>query len=271
MKLKKLSLLIISLMALGCEEQFTWQLQESGAGLLVVEAVFTNENKNQRVRLTRPYFEQNQTPAPVSGAVVTITSSAGEVIPTIEYPAGSGLYYTDSVRAVFGRDYTLIIDYNGQQIRATASQPPGVPLSPKASAYREVSAGMYTLSYDDEFNEAANYTEFWLTWAYTDSCPAANECWARVIHYDLKNTDVNEQLKPEQEQVVFPAGTIILRRKYSVSDAYREYLRGMLSETAWRGGAFDVYPANAPTNLSEGALGFFAVSTVTIDTLIVQP
>ena len=44
----------------------------------------------------------------------------------------------------------------------------------------------------------------------------------------------------------------------------------MLSETEWRGGLFDVKRANVITNLSEGAVGFFAVSTVVTDTTTVD-
>jgi hypothetical protein len=43
----------------------------------------------------------------------------------------------------------------------------------------------------------------------------------------------------------------------------------VLSETEWRGGAFDVQRENVPTNLSKGAIGFFAVSTVLSDTTII--
>ncbi|MBE9509733.1 MAG: hypothetical protein IMY71_02550, partial [Bacteroidetes bacterium] len=43
----------------------------------------------------------------------------------------------------------------------------------------------------------------------------------------------------------------------------------MLSETEWKGGVFDVLPGNVYTNLSEGAVGFFAVSTVVSDSTVV--
>ena len=62
---------------------------------------------------------------------------------------------------------------------------------------------------------------------------------------------------------------MISRKKFSASPAYKAFLRGVLSETEWRGGVFDVERANAPTNLSEGAIGFFAVSTVVSDTTVV--
>jgi hypothetical protein len=76
--------------------------------------------------------------------------------------------------------------------------------------------------------------------------------------------------KPDKEIFQFPKGTTVIRRKYSVSDAYRAFLRSMLSETEWRGGVFDVQRSNVTTNLSEGAVGFFAVCSVVADTTVVE-
>jgi hypothetical protein len=63
--------------------------------------------------------------------------------------------------------------------------------------------------------------------------------------------------------------TKIIRTKYAVSPAYREFLRSMLSETEWHGGIFDVQPAPVGTNLSDGAIGFFAVTTIVSDTIVI--
>jgi hypothetical protein len=95
-------------------------------------------------------------------------------------------------------------------------------------------------------------------------------CDSRVVFYDLKTVDVHEAFKPDQEVVYFPRNSIVIRRKYSVSPRYKGFLRSMLSETRWRGGAFDVQRENVSTNLSAGAVGFFAVCSVVADTTVVQ-
>jgi hypothetical protein len=82
--------------------------------------------------------------------------------------------------------------------------------------------------------------------------------------------DVNEFFKPAEEEFNFPENTIIMRKKYSVGEEYKNFLRAMLSETEWRGGIFDVQRENVPGNLSSGAVGFFAVCTVISDTTIVK-
>ena len=63
----------------------------------------------------------------------------------------------------------------------------------------------------------------------------------------------------------------MLRRKYSMSQDMQEFYRTFLAETQWRGSPFDVQKGNVATNLSEGAIGYFAVSTVVIDTTFIVP
>ncbi len=256
---------ITIILILGCEEPINWQLSKSMTDLVVVEAVLTNENKNQLIKLSRPYAEQNMIPETVSGAVVIISTIDGSY-PALENPPGSGLYFTDSLIAVIDKLYTISIDFDGQTYFAEGEQSPGEALD--QISYRESSDGMFTLNFNSSGTEA-NYVKYYLSWQETGNCPNNDSCEALQIFYDLKNVDVIEQFKPNQELVEFPEGTTIIRKKYSVSDEYREYLRGMLSETSWRGGLFDVFPANAATNLSTGAIGFFAVSTVVSDTTIV--
>ena len=250
----------------GCEEAFDWPLADDDANLLVVEAVLTNENKNHLIKLTRSYGEQNLTPEPATGALVAILTDSDTIVAT-ENPPGSGLYYTDSMQAVVDKLYILGIQYNGSQFSAYDVQPPGEPFDTPL-LYSGVEEGYYTINFK-ESGEEPNYHQYYIDWQSVGNCANSIDCQAKQIYYDLKNVDVNDIFQPTQERVDFPAGTVIIRKKYSVSDNYREFLRGMLSETSWRGGLFDTFPANAATNLSEGAVGYFAVSTVVMDTTII--
>ena len=265
MKSKILIWAIIIIHLTGCEEEIDWQLQKSQSDLIVVEAILTNENKNQLIRLSRPFAEQNMTPEPVSGAIVTIKTSDGS-FSAREKPVGTGLYFTDSLTAVVGKLYTIVIDYNSFTYFANAIQTSGEGLEP--ISYQETSNNHFTLDFTSS-GTAANYIKYFISWKESGNCSPSESCEALQIYYDLKNVDVHEQFKPDQEIVEFPEGTIIIRKKYSVSNDYREYLRGMLSETSWRGGVFDVFPANAATNLSNGAVGFVAISTVVTVTTII--
>ena len=129
---------------------------------------------------------------------------------------------------------------------------------------------MFTLNLSRSGSEP-NYIKHFVNWTNTSQCESVNDlCLAKVINYDIKTIDIQDIFKPDKVNITFPAGTVILRQKYSVSPGYRTFLRTMLSETEWRGYIFDIERANASTNLSEGAVGYFAVSTVVSDTTLVQ-
>ncbi len=76
--------------------------------------------------------------------------------------------------------------------------------------------------------------------------------------------------KPPQEHVRFPPGTIVFREKESVNPWYAEFLRGVLSETDWRGGMFDVLPGNARTNMEGEAIGYFTAAEILRDTIVID-
>jgi hypothetical protein len=256
---------LLLLLLSACEEKIDDSLMPDETGLLVVEGLLTNENKNHLVKLSLPYGKQNGLIEPATGASVFLFEDS-TLYALQEFPPGSGNYYTPTRRAVTGRLYTLYIEYNGQEYFAQDSPVPVQPL--QNLRYHESGEG-YTLALDPA-GQDANYVEHSMSWANTDACGSSDSCEGKVVFYDLKTIDVNEMYKPEKEIFQFPKGTTVIRRKYSVSAAYRAFLRSMLSETEWRGGVFDIQRSNVETNLSNGAVGFFAVCSVVGDTTVVE-
>jgi hypothetical protein len=101
---------------------------------------------------------------------------------------------------------------------------------------------------------------------YEDSL--SSDCRARTYFFTLTSIDVCELNHPEYERIFFPEGALITERRYSVSPAHEEYIRSLLIETNWNGGLFNATTANLPTNLSNGAVGFFyagAVNQITLN------
>jgi hypothetical protein len=254
--------LLICLSLPACEEAANFPLTTENSNLVVVEGTLTNENINHRIKLTRPYKTQNETPEPISGAAVTLKDETSTYILT-ESPVESGEYYTPQMRAVTGRVYTLTIVYNEKEYTARDSS---VPVEALEAIQYKKTGDRYELVFSPSLQEP-NFIEYTIDWRNTDACTGA--CSGRLVYYDLKTIDVNEIYKPDKEPFLFPVGATIVRKKYSVSTTYREFLRSMLSETEWRGGVFDVQRDNVSTNLSEGAVGFFAVSTVVADTTVI--
>ncbi len=264
MKTPKIFLIFVMLL-IACEERIELSLQSEDTRLIAVEGMLTNENINHKIKLSLPYQSINGKSLPVSGAVVFVAEGNSTTYTLSEQPAGSGEYYTPPFRAVFGEVYTLYIQYQNKEYFAQDSSVPVEPLT--ELDYRRVGEE-YTINLN-QTGQGANYIDHSITWKNTAACLPDESCEGRIIFYDLKTIDVNEIYKPAKTDFLFPVGATIIRKKYSVSAAYRTFLRSVLSETEWRGGVFDVDRANGTTNLSAGAIGFFAVSSVVSDTTIV--
>lgn len=258
-------LLIFFCIVTACEERIDLPLLSEDQDLLAVEGVLTNENVSHTVTITFPFKMMNSKALPVSGAVVQILEGNSATYTLTEAPAGSGQYVTPVFTAVFGTPYTLRIQYQGKEYFAQDSSVPVEPLP--ALDYYKVN-DQYSLVLN-ESGENASYIDHRVDWKTTPACLPDNACEGRIVFYDLKTIDVNEIYKPGKTEFLFPVNSTIIRKKYSVSSAYRTFLRSMLSETEWRGGLFDVERANATTNLSAGAIGFFAVTSVVSDTTLV--
>lgn len=253
------------LLTTGCEEKIDLPISSEDTRLLVVEGVLTNERKNHLVRLSLPYARQNGESQPATGASVLIKEDAAVYVLS-EFPVGSGNYYTPVRRAFTGKKYTLYIQYNGRKYFA---QDRSVPVQPLQKLKYHQSGDRYMLNLDPAGDDP-NYIEHTITWRSTSVCISDSSCEGKVIFYDLKTIDVNELYKPDQMPFHFPKQTSVIRKKFSVSPAYKTFLRSMLSETEWRGGVFDVQRSDVFTNLSEGAVGFFAVCSVVSDSTVVE-
>lgn len=254
----------VSLLITACEERIDAPLSSADTVLLVVEGMLTSENTNHRVRLSRPHKIQNENPVRVTGAFVTITDGTNIYLLT-ESPAESGDYFTPPFRAVVGKTYTLSVQ-NGPYAYTAKDSPVPVEFLPPLQ-YKKVN-DLYSLTLHAS-GANPNFIRYQLFGTNSGTCPVGATCEGEMVYYDLKTIDVNEIYKPNKVDFNFPLNTVVIRTKYSVSPSYKEFLRAMLSETEWRGGVFDVQRANVPTNLSKGAIGFFAVSTVVSDTTVI--
>jgi hypothetical protein len=266
---KLITIISIILLSVCCEEDIKWDLKTQKSNIIVVEGMITNERTQHQVRLTRPVQRLNETPEPVSGATVTISDQNSTFI-LDEYPEGSGLYLTDSIRGVFGRLYILEIKTVDKEYSAEATMVAVTPFDTLEYSLASASGNLFQLIHRNNSDEPS-MTEYYLDWSDVPGFKDADPCRAKIVYYSLNTIDAGEMFRPESEQVLFPAGTIVSRRKYSMNEAQAAFIRTLLSETEWRGGLFDIQPGNVQTNLSEGAVGYFSASTVITDSTIISP
>lgn len=251
----------------ACEEAVDWQLKRGELPPLVVEGWLTNELKQQSITLSKPKTSLNGAQVMVSGAQVTVFDG-DTAIQFLEEPEGSGIYLSDTIQAVVGKEYQLRVDYNDEVFTAETTMVPVSPLLPLNFIPNEENQEFYYLEEVESAQPAME--ELLLDWSNVFEQEPGPENTARLFFYVLDASDVNQLFPPRSERVYFPAGTRIQRIKYSLNAEQQDFIRSLLMETNWRGGVFDVQKDNVITNISGGAVGYFAASSVIKETIIVE-
>jgi hypothetical protein len=273
--MRRIWLLTVLMMFLhGCVKETTWTSKGELPVKLVVDAILTDEVKAQAIRLTFPVPELNQAPEPVAGASVLI-SNDDSTWQLTESTVKPGTYNTPPYfYARLQKTYTLLISLNGRVYSAKASMVPGTAFG-ELQYVKDDGTGLYRVDWvANAFStEEAAMWELLVDWsrvpgyAHLDSL----ETHARMLFYTLPTLDVSEVFAPMMQTVLFPAGTSITERRYSISPEHAEFVREMLMETNWAGGLFPTAPANVGTNISSGAFGFFGVCAVTELAVVITP
>lgn len=265
--MKKLLLyLIIILLFASCEEQTDWDLQKASNDYVVVDGIITNEFKVQTLTLTRPVTNINESPMPVSGAIVLVSSDL--LTQTfIEDPSNPGTYRSEKpFIGLRNKTYSLLITSGINVYSSKAELPPPVEKFNLPEYQKDESDDQYffTKVPVPYFPVLPAIFEIQLDWSSAPGYETKNPdlCKAKLNYYTLPTIDVSEVFAPGIEKVGFPSGTSITVRRYSLTDEHAAFMRALLLETTWSGGYFNTASANLPTNLSTGAIGFFGACGV---------
>jgi hypothetical protein len=257
-------------MTFACTDEIGWDLKYQEMDLIVVEGKITDEAKPHEVILTKPLYEMNGNPEPVSGLVIEITDGRS-IHPLHEDRSRPGTYLTSSEFAgEVGSGYQLRIHQGENLITAISYLREVTPFQFMRTYLVQTNPPLYEVHITDSDEPAIVRLE--LDWSHVPGYDTLSheENHALIYHYTLGTIDVNRMFPPDREAVRFPPGTIVFREKESVNGQYEEFLRGMVSENDFRGGVFDVLPGNARTNLTEGAIGYFTATQVIRDTLVIE-
>lgn len=272
--MKKIIFILLAFLLFSCEEQTDWTLQNEDLDIIIVDGIITDELKRQKISIYRPVKKLNEELKPVTGASVRILSN-NILVWLNEDPDSAGIYITDSaVSAIPERYYRLSIHHAGNEYQADTYMHSGKEF--QSLIYGKVAGhNLYEIKYVSSaynFSDPAIF-ELMLDWShlpqYSDSLP--EKCKALMYFYALPSLDVSQIFAPEQENVYFPKGTVIIEKRFSITYGYAVYIRDLLLETSWSGGIFSSIHSNVDGNMSEGAMGYFAACGVVTDTIIVSP
>lgn len=257
--------IIVVFILVSCEKEYEWKLNILNSNTIVVDAIITNENIAQHIRLTYPLDSMNALPRPLSGANVLL-SDEKDTISFYESSSSLGDYYSTPFQAVVGKKYSLEITFQSNKYTANTSM---VSLG-LIDSFDIVSVeGLY--KYIQKKVGDPQMIEVNYDWSSVPEYTAIKgNSIAKEFFYILKNVDVNQEFGTDKEIIYFPKGTRIIRKKYSLTEEHQAFLRSLLMETDWRGGVFDVQQGNVISNITNGGLGYFAVCTVAIDSFFVK-
>jgi len=274
--MKRLQIHIITIFFIlltSCEGIYQWDFKTPPNELIIIDGIITNEVKKQSIKISKPLKYLNFEPEVISGAEVSIQDQLKNYI-LIESIPGTGIYETETTLVgLVGRTYRLRILYKNKEYTAETYMVPVKPMKKLSLAEKEKDSLYYVASTiaDYDIDESAMY-QIKIDWqqlsGYEDISPDLKK--SSLMLYTLSTIDVSQIFNPSIEEVLFPKGSKIFRKKFSLTPEHAAFIRSVLLETKWRGGYFDAIPSNVKTNIKGEATGFFGACTVIKDSLIVQ-
>ncbi|WP_300691534.1 DUF4249 domain-containing protein [Chryseobacterium sp.] len=268
--MKNTFFIILSLLALtSCEKEIDLDLDDK-SGTIVIEGNITNQAGPHTVRITKSvaFTQNNQYPA-IADAQVILSDNTGQT-ETLHY-VGDGKYQTNAFTAVTGRTYTMKVQAEGKQYTAQSTMPAVV-------AFEGLTQDSFV------FGGVTTYT---LLPIFTDPIALGNRYLFRFTvnnkpkkTFNVFSDNVNNGL-PNQRSLFLPnddsddadavkvvVGDTIHVEMQSIDNNIFTFYSALLQITGENGGG--VTPSNPPSNISNGALGYFSAHTSSTKDFVIQ-
>ncbi|MXV15172.1 DUF4249 family protein [Hufsiella ginkgonis] len=264
-----LCLFLVVMLFPACEKQGNGDITFGAPGKtygIVVEGGINTFYKIQYIRLSEPSFSADGTVVPAVGARVTVTDGGANVV--FRETATPGVYSgTIQNNTNYNKAYKLNITYKDKSYTATDTLRQVVniiddflPLGciKQANGTIKLTIPKHTFGFLNSCKWLISYPEI-PAW---NPARFENAGYFNYTHiqgspnsvYPLINQLRIVELQPNDFVSIY---------KFSMSDAYSQYLYTVFQETDWKG-LFSGVPAEVKGNLSAGALGFFYVTDVDI-------
>ncbi len=268
MKNRLIYMTMVLIMTAGCEEYMDVQLDNDGDTKLVVEGAITTDTTAHTVVLSRSgdFFEKDQQ-FMETGAEVTI--SDGEAVFTLSEIA-PGIYQTDSdVYGMIGKTYHLTIILDNDSVFTASEKIVGLPEIDSIAA-------IYDKGFDQNTGKRVDgyYINYY---GYETEGLGHYYLWDLYMENRLYSDSITKQVFSSDDfvdgnyikdfELFFIKETDLLSdtvdatiKMFSITREYYDFLIGLRLELDWKGSPWDGPPANAVSNISNGALGYFRAS-----------
>jgi Domain of unknown function (DUF4249) len=265
-------ILIIVFVSLNCQKVVSIDLNAANPKL-VIDANITDQAGPYNVILSRSgdYFEPSLTFPPVSNALVFISDDLGR-IDTLKESATAGIYKSSTLTGQPGRTYFLNIAADKNQYSAVSSMPVKVKIDSlfyikrPNNRFGEPGYDIYVMFKDPP--ELGNYYRLNVHAGYLVPSDSVDGRRYRLYSDKLTNGDEMEE-RVRTGRLVVPGDTITVDLLTIDKSAY-DYFNTLRNILTSDGAATSLAPANPNTNLSNGALGYFAAYTMDRKTIILQ-
>lgn len=264
--------LILLMLLASCTERVDLDLQSAGDPKLVVFGEFTNEVKQHELRLGKsaPYFSNKPMEA-VSGAMVTVDDGDNKII-LHEDSIRPGIYLTPpDYYGKVGHTYRLNIsnvDVNGdgamETYTAQTIMKPSAPIEWTKVVYNPLWRGWEVMISSKSLNQEKHFYLFKVYKngvLYTDSISKYWTTDERFLNANEINGTTVQFFEKDNGEFVYKDDTVTIEMA-GITKEYIDFINGVLDEISEKVPLFSGPSANVKGNISNGALGFFAVMGV---------
>lgn len=268
----------------ACETVVDLDLPQSQQRLVVegrIEKVQGVNSGTQQIQLslTEDFFNTELPPA-ATGAVVSVRDENGSNWIFEESANAIGLYTTDNLFAEIDMEYTLSIQYGGEEYEAKETLHAVPPIDSIYQVFVEEN------EFEDEgiraridYRDPANTQNFYLWEQYADGelqlLPDPGNKFNLIASDEFYNGQQVTGYEPNEEAVLEPGQTVMIRQ-ISISQQTYSYYFVVFEQTS-SGELFDPPPATIrgnvinTTNSANYALGYFGAAEIAEKSLIIAP
>lgn len=258
--------LLFLVTAWSCTEKIEPKLKNAGP-MLVVDGLITNIDKDY-VKLTwSNSFYNTATPPPVNNASVVITDNTG-LTDTLQNLNNDGIYYPPTNIGETGKTYNLTIVVNGTTYTSSSFMPSVTKIDSIYYKYYKDSDYVHKIGYYLYFDakDPQNQKNFYL-WKFYDNGKLQNK--PTDIQY-ASDANIKGNIVGLEGPYPYQYGDTAKVEMYSLTQEAYNFYDGLNKNINNDGGLFSTPPSNPPSNVSNGALGLFQVSSVEVKQIVIQ-
>lgn len=274
---KIIYLMLVSLaLSFSCEEVVILDIDELD-DRIVIEGLITNQRQQAFVKVTRSRDFYAEGPAArVTDAIVVVQVNAGEVVEFFHnpdnLPALEGYYFPlGGLEGRVGNAYDLRVELNGVRYEASEMMPPVSQIDSLTTKFNE-----------DEFEDPAvpgRYYEVLLN--AQEPQDREDQYLFKFYRNDTLVRDFPTDIYVAEDELLggniaeleiagyYAVGDVSRVEMYSLTREAFVYYSDLSNLLNGDGGMFSPPPANPRSNISNGALGYFQVSAIDVEQIIV--